>query len=238
MPKKAPPLKCSENDRAILERWVKSRTMESRLVERSRIILKYLQGESVSRIARDLQVRPNTVTDWRKRFEEKGIAGLYDLPRSGKPATYGQEFRKKVLETLEQSPPAGQAVWDGPAVAGHIGGSAHAVWRVLKKEGICLSRQRSWCVSTDPEFAPNAADIVGLYLNPPENALVISVDEKPSIQALERATGYVETDNGEIVRGYKSTYKRHGTLNLFAALEIATGAIHAQMLFVNTFDPL
>ena len=83
-------------------------------------------------------------------------------------------------------------------------------------------------MSTDPEFVTKAADIVGLYLNPPENALVISIDEKPSIQALERATGYVETDSGKIVRGYRSTYKRHGTLNLFAALEIATGAIHTQ----------
>ncbi len=84
-------------------------------------------------------------------------------------------------------------------------------------------------MSTDPEFSTKAADIVGLYLNPPETALVISVDEKPSIQALERATGYVETDNGTIVRGFKSTYKRHGTLNLFAALEVATGAIHTQI---------
>ena len=112
------------------------------------------------------------------------------------------------------------------ARAKQIGASVHAVWRVLRKEGICLSRQRSWCVSTEPEFVTKAADIVGLYLNPPENALVISIDEKPSIQALERATGYVETDSGKIVRGYRSTYNRHGTLNLFAALEIATGAIH------------
>jgi transposase len=110
-------------------------------------------------------------------------------------------------------------------VAVKLGGSVHAVWRVLRQEGICLQRQRSWCVSTDKEFAAKAANIVGLYLNPPENALVISVDEKPSIQALERATGYVETDNSKIVRGCKSTYKRHGTLNLFAALQVATGLI-------------
>lgn len=84
-------------------------------------------------------------------------------------------------------------------------------------------------MSTDPEFSAKAADIVGLYLNPPETALVISVDEKPSIQALERATGYVETDQGNIVRGFKRTYKRHGTLNLFAALEVATGTIHTQI---------
>ena len=164
----------------------------------------------------------------RRRFQQSGIAGLYDLPRSGKSPFYGQEFWNKVLETLEQTPPAGQAVWDGPSVAEQIGASGHAIWRVLRKEGICLSRQRSWCMSTDPEFVTKAADIVGLYLNPPENALVISIDEKPSIQALERATGYVETDSGKIVRGYRSTYKRHGTLNLFAALEIATGAIHTQ----------
>ena len=91
-----------------------------------------------------------------------------------------------------------------------------------------MSRQRSWCVSTDPEFTSKAADIVGLYLNPPEKALVISIDEKPSIQALERTRGYVCTSSGKIVQGLKSTYKRHGTLNLFAALDVATGAIHTQ----------
>src|SRR5437773_10190337 len=90
------------------------------------------------------------------------------------------------MELLEKPPPQGQAHWDGPGVAEQLNTSGHAVWRVLRKEGICLSRQRSWCVSTDPEFTAKAADIVGLYLNPPENALVISVDEKPSIQALEQ----------------------------------------------------
>ena len=115
-----------------------------------------------------------------------------------------------------------------PSLANHLEASDDAVWRVLRKEGICLARQRSWCVSTDPEFAPKAADIVGLYLSPPENAIVISVDEKPSIQALERATGYVCTSNGKVVHGLKSTYKRHGILNLFAALNVATGNIHAQ----------
>ncbi len=228
MPKKAPVLTCTEEDRATLDRWIRSRTIEARLVERAKIIMKCIQGQRVLQIAKDLKIRPNTVIDWRRRFQRGGIAGLHDLPRSGKPPIYGQEFRDKVLETLEQAPPAGQAVWDGTAVAEQTGASVHAVWRVLRKEGICLSRQRSWCVSTDPEFVTKAADIVGLYLNPPENALVISIDEKPSIQALERATGYVETDSGKIVRGYRSTYKRHGTLNLFAALEIATGAIHTQ----------
>jgi len=192
------------------------------------MVLGCIDGEPVSQIARRLRVRPNTVIDWRSRFEREGPTGLLDRTRSGKPIQYGTDFRKQVMELLEKPPPQGQAHWDGPGVAEQLNTSVHAVWRVLRKEGICLSRQRSWCVSTDPEFTAKAADIVGLYLNPPENALVISVDEKPSIQALERSTGYVETDNGKIVRGFKSTYKRHGTLNLFAALEVATGAIHTE----------
>src|SRR5271166_5185171 len=152
-----------------------------------------------------LEVRPNTVIDWRRRFAAEGIAGLRDRPRSGKPPRYTGEFRKQVLATLEEPPPQGQAVWDGPALAEHLKTSVHAVWRVLRKEGVCLARQRSWCVSTDPEFTAKAADVVGLYLNPPQNALVLSVEEKPSIQALERKTGFVETDSGKIVRGFKST---------------------------------
>lgn len=228
MSKTAPIPRCSEEDRKMLESWASSRTLEVRLVERARIVLKCLEGWRVRAIARDLKIRPNTVIDWRHRFEQEGISGLQDRPRSGKPRYYTEEFRNQVLAALELPPPRGQASWDGPALAKHLKASVHAVWRVLRKEGICLSRQRSWCVSTDPEFSSKAADIVGLYLNPPENALVLSVDEKPSIQALERATGYVETDNGKIVRGFKSTYKRHGTLNLFAALEVATGVIRTQ----------
>jgi transposase len=228
MPRRAPIPKCSEEDKELLQQLAASRTEEARLVERAKIILKCLQGERVHKIARDLHIRPNTVIDWRRRFEKEGVKGLKDQPRSGKPARYDAVFRGGVLNTLELPPPSGQARWDGPAVAKHLDTSVHAVWRLLRKEGICLSRQRSWCVSTDREFVPKAADIVGLYLDPPENALVISVDEKPSIQALERATGYVETGNGKIVHGFKSTYRRHGTLNLFAALEIATGAIHTQ----------
>jgi transposase len=118
--------------------------------------------------------------------------------------------------------------WDGPAVASQLGASVHAVWRALRREGIYLQRLRTWCVSTDPEFAPKAAEVVGLYLNPPLNALVLSVDEKPSIQAKERPSGYVETDSGALVRALKSTYKRHGTLNLFAALEVASGHVYTQ----------
>jgi transposase len=216
---------CSEEDRQTLERLAASRTEPKQAVERAQIVLNCAAGQRVKDIARQCHTRPNTVIKWRERFAQQGLKGLEDAPRPGAKRVYDGDFRNRVLATLEKPPPAGQACWDGPAMAAAVNGSVHAVWRVLRKEGICLQRQRSWCVSTDKEFAAKAADIIALYLNPPERALVVSVDEKPSIQALERATGYVETNSGKIVRGLKSTYKRHGTLNLFAALQVATGEI-------------
>ena len=216
---------CNEADRQILEERAASRTAARQTVERARMILGCVAGEAVQAIAQQCQTRPNTVIKWRQRFAEHGLKGLADAPRPGARRIYDTAFRNRVLAALEQPPPVGQAAWDGPAVAKVVKGSVHAVWRVLRKEGVCLQRQRSWCVSTDKQFVAKAADIIALYLNPPEQALVISVDEKSRIQALEPATGYVETDNGKIVRGCKSTYKRHGTLSLFAALQMATGAI-------------
>jgi len=133
------------------------------------------------------------VSKWRRRFAEQGLAGLEDEPRPGKPVTYGQAFRDKLLSKLQTPPPKGLARWDSPTLSEELGVSKHAVWRTLKKEGIHLHRARSWCVSTDPEFTEKSAAIIGLYLNPPLNALVLSVDEKPSIQALERVTGFIET---------------------------------------------
>jgi transposase len=211
-----------------LKKIASSRKMEARLVQRAQIVLKRIEGRTISKVAQEQGVCTTTVVSWYHRFESEGIAGLHDRSRSGKPSVYKEEFRNQVLELLEQPPPDGQASWDGPSVARHLNVSADAVWRLLRKEGICLSRQRSWCISTDPEFVAKTADIIGLYLNPPENVFVISVDEKPTIQVLERSTGYVRVTDKRIVRGFKSTYKRHGTLNLFAALEISTGIIHGK----------
>lgn len=221
-------LHCSAEQRSELIGLVRGRTTEARLVERARIVLACLEGKRNDEIARALGVRPNTVGLWRKRFAAGGVAGLHDRTRPGKTPTYGPQLRLRVLRQLEAPPPKGLASWDGASLAAALGASDDAVWRVLRKDGIQLRRRRSWCVSTDPQFAVKAADIIGLYLDPPKNALVLSVDEKPTIQALERARGYVQTSSGKVVQGLKSTYKRHGTINLFAALNVATGVIRGK----------
>jgi transposase len=222
-------ISCSDKDRQELKRLLTSRTDEIRMIERARIVMGCLEGKRNDEIAVELGIRPGTVAVWRRRFASEGMKGLHDRKRSGKPPQYpAAELRNRVLKQIEQPPPAGLATWDGKSLAQTLGVSDDAVWRLLRKEGIQLQRHRSWCVSTDPEFAIKSADIIGLYLNPPYNALVISIDEKPSIQAIERPSGFVHTSSGKIVRGLKSTYKRHGTLNLFAALNVATGAIQSK----------
>jgi transposase len=169
-----------------------------------------------------------TVKKWRDRFAKHGSEGLNDEARSGKPCTYTKEDRQGILALLETPPPKGQSSWDGNSIGQHLNLSHDYVWRVLRKEGIQLQRMRTWCVSTDRAFSQKSADIIGLYLNPPERALVLCVDEKPSIQALERKRGYVKTSSQKIVQGLKSTYTRHGTLNLFAALNVATGDVQTK----------
>jgi transposase len=228
MPRHAPAVECSAEVKSKLLARSGSRTEEVRAVERARIVLACLEGKEIQPVARELGRSVPTVSKWRKRFALRGLEGLRDRPRPGKPPRYGAAFRDRVLALLEQPPPRGLAHWDGPAVAARLGASVHAVWRVLRREGIYRQRLRTWCVSTDPEFAPKAAEVVGLYLNPPLNALVLSVDEKPSIQAKERPCGYVETDSGALGRALKSAYKRHGTLHLFAALEVASGPVYTQ----------
>jgi len=184
----APKVICSAVDFAELERLSVSRTEQERLVERAKIVLRCVAGERNDTIGARLGLQANTVATWRKRFLAHGIAGLQDRPRSGKPPTYApRELRERILQQLELPAPDGHASWDGAALAAALAVSDDAVWRVLRKEGIQLQRMRTWCVSTDPEFAAKAADIIGLYLGPPSNALVLSVDEKPSCRE-KRAT--------------------------------------------------
>lgn len=219
-------IELAEDERDTLSTWVRRTTTEQRMVQRARIVLEAAAGKTTKEVAALLQVRPATVSRWRTRFAQHRIAGLSDAPRPGKPAKYDETTERRILAQLDQPPPDGCTTWTGQLVAKALGDvSALQVWRVLRKHGIHLQRRRSWCVSTDPQFAQKAADIVGLYLDPPENAVVIRVDEKPAIQALERAQGWHRLSNGQAVRGHSHEYKRHGTTTLFAALEIHTGAV-------------
>ena len=195
---------CSDEDMAELGRLCASRTEQARMVERAKIVLGCIAGERNDTIGARMGLQSNTVATWRKRFVANGVAGLKDLPRSGKPPKYvASELRERIFKQLELPVPQGQSSWDGATLAAALAVSDDAVWRVLRKEGIQLQRMRSWCVSTDPEFAAKAADVIGLYLGAPSNAIVLSVDEKPSIQALQRKTGYVQTSSGKVVRGIK-----------------------------------
>ena len=221
-------IECTDEVRKELERISRSQSEELRIVRRAKMVLGCLDRKRIQDISAELNEQEDVIIKWRDRFVEQGLSGLHDAPRPGKPVRYGVEWQKTVIAKLQEPPPNGMAKWDSPTLAAELGTSEDAVQRFLKKEGVQLARMRTWCVSTDPEFTAKAADIVGLYLNPPENAIVISVDEKPSIQALSRTTGVVKTSNGKIVSAVKSTYRRNGTQNLFAALEVATGFIHGQ----------
>ena len=220
---------CTDKDRRELERMRGSRTYEARMVERAKMVMGCLAGQRNDEIAAELGIRPGTVGVWRRRCAAEGLNGLRDRKRPGKPLRYSPiEWRHRLLAQIEQPPPAGPATWDGRSLSKALGVSDDAVWRRLRQEGIQLQRHRSWCVSTDPRFAVKSADMIGLYLNPPHHALVLAIDEKPSIQALERARGFVFTRSGKLVRGLKSTYKRPGTINLVSALTVATGTIQSK----------
>lgn len=207
-----------------MEKWSKSKTISAYQHERAIMVLESAAGVPVQEIARKLNTYSNKVIEWRNRYKDGGLAGLQDKARKGRPKVY-KGLKERLLRKISEAPPKGYSRWDAGLLSKELKASDDAIWRTLKKEGISLHRQRSWCISTDKDFAAKAADIVGLYLDPPMKAVVLCVDEKPSIQALERKTGYIETRNGQIMRAYKSTYKRHGTLNLFAALKVATGSV-------------
>lgn len=228
MAKKATLVLLSAEEKQTLQRWRRAQKTEQRVAERVRIILWAAQGRSNLEIAAELGTRPARVSKWRTRFARQRLAGLADQARPGKPRQYDAETEKRILKKLDASPPSGHATWTGQLLAQALGDvSAQQVWRVLARRGISLRRRRSWCVPADPEFARKAADIVGLYLNPPHNAVVLAVDEKPHIQALERAQGWLRLPDGKALTGFSHGYKRHGTTTLFAALEVATGQVTA-----------
>jgi transposase len=215
--------------RKVLEARCRAPSTPQGEVKRARIVLLASEGRSTRSIAQEVGVQPRIVSKWRHRFADHGLAGLEDSPRAPKPRIYGQATNKRILALLDKPPPQGYARWTGPLLAKALEDvDVQYVWRFLREHKIDLVVRKSWCESNDPKFTAKAADVVGLYIDPPAKAIVLCVDEKPSIQALERAQGYLKLPNGRALTGQSHDYKRHGTTTLFAALEVATGKIIAE----------
>ena len=226
MSKPAAEVKLTPEDAETLQKWCRTSTTEQRWALRARIVLAAARNESTTHIAGREKVRPATVSKWRQRYAQQGLRGLQDVPRPGPRRRYGEATQQRVLKQLDQPPPPGYARWNGRLLAEALGEvSPRQVWRLLSRLKISLARRRRWCISTDPEFARKAADIVGIYLHPPENAVVLAVDEKPHLQVLERAQGYLRLPNGRTLSGFSHDYQRHGTTTLFAAFNVLTGQV-------------
>jgi transposase len=171
-------------------------------LKRARIVLLAADGRSTRSIAKEVGVQPRIVSLWRHRYADHGLEGLKDKPRPGKQPIYTKMTDKRILKLLDKPPPQGFARWTGPLLAEALGDvDVQYVWRFLRSHKIDLVARKSWCESNDPNFTAKAADIVGLYVAPPARAIVLCVDEKPSIQALERAQGYLKLPNGRALTG-------------------------------------
>jgi len=214
--------------RKVLEARCRAPSTPQGDVKRARIVLLAAEGRSTRSIAKEVGVQPRIVSKWRHRFADHGLAGLENRPHRGKKPIYGVATNKGILALLDKPPPQGYARWTGRLLAQALEDvDVQYVWRFLREHKIDLAARKSWCESNDRAFTAKAADVVGLYIDPPAKAIVLCVDEKPSIQALERAQGYLKLPSGRALSGQSHDYKRHGTTTLFAALEVGTGKIIA-----------
>lgn len=221
------PLVLTEEEQTQLRSWAHSRTLPHVLVARARLVLWAAQGQSNSQIARRLHWAKATVGIWRQRFLHHRLAGLYDELRPGRPRSIDDEQVAALLKQTLSRKPAGGTHWTVRQAAEASKISKSTVHRLFQVFGLQPHRTRSFKLSTDPFFIEKVRDIVGLYLNPPEHALVLCVDEKSQIQALNRTQPVLPMGLG-YVEGITHDYVRHGTTTLFAALDIATGAVFTE----------
>jgi transposase len=222
----APGIQLVPEERRQLEQWARGRSTEQRLVLRSRIVLRAAEGLTNRAIVEELGTNPITVGLWRSRFALLRIEGIrQDAPRPGAPAI-PESLVEKIVHTTLHERPKGETHWSTRTLADHLGVSHMTVYRVWRARHLQPHRAQSFELSTDPHFERKLIDVVGLYLNPPEKAIVFSVDEKPQMQALERRQTILA--DSRFVEGRSHQYKRNGTVDLFAALEILTGRVVAE----------
>ena len=212
----------SESERRELESLARRRKTAQGLARRARIVLAAADGLENKAIVERLGADANTVGKWRRRFAARGLDGLYDEPRSGAPRKIGDEQITEIIgRTLEETPPDGTH-WSLRSMARAVGYAPSTIHRIWQAFGLQPHRSETFKLSSDPLFVEKVRDIVGLYLDPPERALVLCVDEKSQIQALDRSRPLLPMRPGQVERRTHD-YMRHGTTTLFAALDIATG---------------
>jgi transposase len=225
-----PALLVTDEQRSVLERLIRSRTAPHRDVLRARALLMAADGFANTRIAGEVQVSPATVAAWRERFSEDGLKN-FSAVRSGRgrrPSIPAREVEEIVRLTLQETPP-GETHWSCRTMAARAGVSPATVQRIWSARGIKPHRVETFKLSSDPQFEEKLVDVVGLYLNPPEKAVVLCMDEKSQIQALDRTQPSLPIKPGR-AGTMTHDYKRHGTTTLFAALDVLTGSVIGQCL--------
>jgi transposase len=222
------PLAVTADDRQTLERWTRRRRTAQGLALRSRIVLRCASGVPNTQVAEELQVTNATVGKWRTRYITRGVAGLLDEPRSGAPRSISDDRVEAVVVKTLESTPRNATHWSTRSMAERSGLSHTSVQRIWQAFGLQPHRSDTFKLSTDPQLIEKVRDIVGLYLNPPQHALVLCVDEKSQIQALDRTQPLLPMRPGQVAR-HTHDYRRHGTTSLFAALDIATGKVIGQL---------
>lgn len=222
-----PQLELTEEERVTLERWTQRRKTAQALALRSRIILACASGKTNTQTAEQLKVTLQTVGKWRSRFVSRRLDGLLDEPRPGMPRKIGDEKVERVIRLTLESKPRDATHWSTRSMAKRCGMSQSAVSRIWRAFALQPHRSKTFKLSSDPLFIEKVRDIVGLYLNPPDRALVLSVDEKSQIQALDRTQPLLPMRPGQIERRTHD-YRRHGTTSLFAALDVKAGTVIGQ----------
>lgn len=220
----------TDEQRTTLTKWSRGRSTPSRLVQRAKIILAAAEGHENKQIAEDLGCTRRMVGIWRNRFAEAGLAGIEkDAPRGGRPASARNRKEAEIIRKTTQETPANATQWSVRSMAKAVGVSKDTVQRVWSDNGLQPHRTKTFKVSNDPRFVEKLVDVVGLYLNPPEHALVLSCDEKSQIQALDRTQKSLPIYPGRL-KTMTHDYKRNGTTTLFAAIELAEGRIISECM--------